>query len=147
MAMAMAMHAMPDSTTGATSETVTIDAAADVLGQVLASDRADIPAIAQRRELANQIPPTMRAQQLQLRCEVPDWWHTLRAQTSSAIEDAQQAIGTVSAERQDRADRRANAAAKFAIRQLRSTRTETSSVKRARSSSEPTPPTPPPRSL
>ena len=66
----------------------TVEAAIDLLTQVLASDRADTPAIAQRRELSAQIPPFVRAPQPQPRCQIPDWWHTLRA-------DLVDAIGTV----------------------------------------------------
>jgi conjugative relaxase-like TrwC/TraI family protein len=62
-----------------------LEAAVDVLNRVLASDRADRPAVAQRRELAAQIPPTIRVQQPQPRCTVPDWWHTLRTATFDAL--------------------------------------------------------------
>ena len=83
----------------------TIEAAADVLTGVLASDRTDNPAIAQRRELAQQIPPMLRAPQRQPRCQIPDWWHTLRTDTQHAVAGVRAELETTRTERNDRADR------------------------------------------
>jgi ATP-dependent exoDNAse (exonuclease V) alpha subunit len=52
-----------------TTETHDITDAIDLLGQILATDRADHPALHTRRELATAIPPRPA---LAPRCEVPD---------------------------------------------------------------------------
>lgn len=51
-----------------------IEAARTVLEGVLASDRADVPAVVQRRQLAAQTPTRPAEPQLRPRCKIPDWW-------------------------------------------------------------------------
>jgi DNA transposition AAA+ family ATPase len=94
-----------DNTALVVTEEATIEAAADVLNHVISSDRADVPAIAQRRELAQQIPPTIREPQLQPRCEVPEWWNTLRTDVRLDIRDVEQSIDALHADQQRRAER------------------------------------------
>ena len=88
-----------------------IESAIDVLTQVLASDRADTPAIAQRRELAAQIPPFVRAPELQPRCQIPDWWHTLRADTQASLIAVEADINKTIGEQDARAEQRRSARA------------------------------------
>jgi len=49
--------------------------ARDVLEGIVATDRADIPAVVQRRQIAQQDRQLPRPQP---RCHIPDWYHTLR---------------------------------------------------------------------
>ena len=58
--------------------------ARDVLEHVLANDRVDIPAVAQRRHLADQTPhPTRPA-----RAEIPDWFDPVRRRLVERRDDA-----------------------------------------------------------
>ena len=57
------------------TETHDITEARDILETIMTSDRADIPAIAQRRQLSQQDRPVLR---LHPRCEIPDWFNDLR---------------------------------------------------------------------
>lgn len=109
-----------------------VEAAIDVLTQVLASDRADTPAIAQRRELAAQIPPFVRAPQSQPRCQIPDWWHTLRADTYDTLVDVEASIEKMRGGQAARSEQRQSARANVdrAVADLnphRQTHTEASS--------------------
>ncbi len=88
-----------------------VDAAIDVLARVLASDRTDIPAVAQRRELAAQTPQAPAVPRLQPRCDVPDWWHTLRADTYDTLVDTQADIDKMRGEQAVRAEQRRSACA------------------------------------
>ncbi len=88
----------------------TIDAARDVLEQVMASDRADTPAVAQRRELANQLPQRPRVPELQPRCQIPDWWNTLRDDAVAEANHAADELQTMEAARATRAETRQHAA-------------------------------------
>jgi len=83
--------------------------ARDVLEIVLAHDRADIPAVTQRRELARQAPSAQPAQRrpAQPASVVPDWLGPWRAQ----LEERREELLTYLAER---ADLRADAAAELA---------------------------------
>ena len=80
----------------------TIDAAADVLCGVLASDRTDTPAIAQRRGLAQQIPSNVRGPRLQPRCKIPDWWHTVRSDTLRDLASVERKLSAMHAGQQAR---------------------------------------------
>ena len=64
--------------------------ARDVLDAALAADRADIPAVTQRRTLAaiNQPRPQPAPAP---RCPIPDWFHELRADTTAALRRAEAA--------------------------------------------------------
>ncbi len=71
------------------TETHDITEARDILEAIMTSDRADIPAIAQRRQLAQQDrqPPRM-----QPRCEIPDWFSDLRLDAAADYREARQAL-------------------------------------------------------
>ena len=71
------------------TDTHDIAEARDVLEAIVASDRADIPATTQRRQLAaqdRQPPP------LQPRCQIPDWFHELRDEAVADYRAARQAL-------------------------------------------------------
>jgi AAA domain len=57
----------------------TIEAARTVLEGVIASDRADIPAVVQRRQLAAQTPAKPVVPMRRPRCGVPEWFAPVRA--------------------------------------------------------------------
>ena len=57
--------------------------ARDVLEQVLANDRVDIPAVAQRRHLAGQVPTVTR----QPRAEIPEWFEAARSRLVERRDD------------------------------------------------------------
>src|SRR5215210_924626 len=59
-----------------------VSEAKDVLEAVLASDRADTPAVTQRRNLAQQQP---REPTLQPRCQIPDWFDELRSEVAAEL--------------------------------------------------------------
>ncbi len=63
--------------------------ARDVLQGIVASDRADIPAVVQRRQLAQQDRQPPRPQP---RCQIPDWFHDLRADAADNYRDAREAL-------------------------------------------------------
>jgi conjugative relaxase-like TrwC/TraI family protein len=91
------------------TETTDVAEARDVLEGVLAHDRADIPAVTQRRELAGQIPPhdptpALRHEPTLL---IPDWVHSWRSELEQQRDDL---AGYLT----DRAARRADAAAELA---------------------------------
>jgi conjugative relaxase-like TrwC/TraI family protein len=65
--------------------------ARDVLEGVLASDRADTPAITQRRQLAQHTAPDQRQPPRPPRWEVPDWFAELRADTARDLDRAEDA--------------------------------------------------------
>ena len=63
--------------------------ARDVLEGIVASDRADIPAVVQRRQLAQQDRQPPRPQP---RCQIPDWYHDLRADAADNYRQAREAL-------------------------------------------------------
>lgn len=63
--------------------------ARDVLEQVLAVDRADIPAVTVRRDLATQQPRS----QLSARCEIPDWFPAYLDRSRRDLDDIRRQIG------------------------------------------------------
>jgi hypothetical protein len=78
------------------TDTDDVGEARDVLDTVLTLDRADIPAVTQRRQLARQdhahaaptpAPVAVRPTQ---RCEMPDWLHDLYDETRTELHDAEQ---------------------------------------------------------
>ena len=86
------------------TDTHDIADAIDVLEQILATDRADLPATRTRRELAATAPP---APALQPRCVVPDWFADLHDAARSELADARTnaaAHKQRDAERQQRID-------------------------------------------
>ncbi len=72
-----------------------LDEARDVLETILATDRADVPATTQRRELARQD----RHPALQPRCTIPDWFDDLRADAATAWRHANDAVEQSEAKR------------------------------------------------
>jgi conjugative relaxase-like TrwC/TraI family protein len=66
-----------DNTVLVVTNTHDIGEARAVLETIIATDRADLPAVAQRRELAAQ---DLRVPRLQPRCEIPDWYQDCRDQ-------------------------------------------------------------------
>ena len=68
--------------------------ARDTLETILAFDRADIPAVTQRRTLAHQQPADAARQRPQptARCEIPEWFEPLRAELRRDLHDAEQAL-------------------------------------------------------
>ena len=70
-------------------EGVVLSEARDVLEGIVDSDRADIPAVVQRSQLAQQDRPPPRPQP---RCQIPDWFHDLRADAADNYRDARQAL-------------------------------------------------------
>jgi hypothetical protein len=69
-----------------------ITEARDVLDTILAVDRADIPALTQRRHLAAQAtaaPQPARMREWRGRCEIPDWFESLREHTCQELEQAE----------------------------------------------------------
>jgi conjugative relaxase-like TrwC/TraI family protein len=82
--------------------------AADVLEQVLASDRAERPATSVRRDLAATTPtPTSPAPVVQTRCEIPPWYDETYRVVHAEFLDA---LGRLRAERdeEERVDHRIN---------------------------------------
>ena len=70
------------------TETTDVAEARDVLERVLATDRADVPATAQRRELA-QLDRAPNAARPKPRCEIPDWFDNLQASLDRDLVDAE----------------------------------------------------------
>ncbi|MGB8857884.1 MAG: AAA family ATPase, partial [Ilumatobacteraceae bacterium] len=71
------------------TDTQTMSEARDVLEGIVASDRADVPAVVQRRQLAQQDRQPPRPQP---RCQVPDWFHDLRAVAADIYRQAREAL-------------------------------------------------------
>ncbi len=71
------------------TETHDIAEARDILEAIIASDRADVPAVAQRRQLAEQ---DRRPPHLQPRCQIPDWFDELRREATNDYRDARQVL-------------------------------------------------------
>jgi conjugative relaxase-like TrwC/TraI family protein len=72
-----------------------IEAAMSVLEAVLASDRADVPAVVQRRQLAAQSPTRPAVPQLRPRCKIPDWWEPLESRAVDALHQVNDALGEI----------------------------------------------------
>jgi hypothetical protein len=88
------------------TDTADLAEARDVLEAVLAHDRADIPAVTQRRDLARQAQPA-QPRQPQAAPSIPDWVDPWRAQLDQRSDDLVRDLA-------DRADRRAQAAGELA---------------------------------
>ncbi len=75
--------------------------ARDTLETILAFDRADIPAVTQRRTLAHQQPAETARQAATPtgRCVVPEWFDPLRAELRRELNDAEQALTSGEARR------------------------------------------------
>ena len=70
----------------------------DILNAILATDRADNPAVAHCRTLDAHTPSAPPV--LQPRCEVPDWLATIRAQTAASVVAAQRELDDATARQQ-----------------------------------------------
>jgi conjugative relaxase-like TrwC/TraI family protein len=87
-----------------------LEEARDILERVLANERADLPAIAQRRELAVEARPLARAQsQPQPRCDVPGWFDELAASIGDTLRKLEGTEGRFDRERSKLAERLAEA--------------------------------------
>jgi hypothetical protein len=74
--------------------------ARDTLETILAFDRADIPAVTQRRNLAHQqTAEDWRQPSAAGRCEIPQWFEPLRAGLRRDLHDAMQALTASEAKR------------------------------------------------
>jgi hypothetical protein len=75
--------------------------ARDTLETILAFDRADIPAVTQRRNLARQQPLEAAQQRPKptSRREIPQWFEPLRAELRDDLYDAEQALAASEAKR------------------------------------------------
>ncbi|MGB8859016.1 MAG: hypothetical protein WCC60_07170, partial [Ilumatobacteraceae bacterium] len=71
------------------TDTHDMSEARDVLEGIVASDRADIPAVVQRRQLAQQDRHPPRPQP---RCQIPGWFHDLRADAGDNYRQAREAL-------------------------------------------------------
>ncbi len=69
------------------TDSTDVTEARDVLDAVIASDRADVPAVTQRRTLAAIDQPRPQPAPAP-RCPIPDWFHQLRADTTAALDRA-----------------------------------------------------------
>jgi hypothetical protein len=79
------------------TDTHEMSEARDVLEGIVASDRADIPAVVQRRHLAQQDRQPPR---LQPHCQIPEWFHDLRADAADIYRQACQALDDSAAARE-----------------------------------------------
>jgi len=79
------------------TDTHELSEARDVLEGIVASDRADIPAVVHRRLLAQQDRQPPRPQP---RCQVPDWFHDLRADAADIYRQAREALDDSTAARE-----------------------------------------------
>lgn len=70
------------------TETHDIAEARDILEGVIASDRADTPAVTQRRHLAEQDHQC----RLQPRCQIPDWFNDVQQQAARELDEARRAL-------------------------------------------------------
>ena len=81
--------------------------ARDVLDGILAVDRADIPAVTQRRNLAAQHPPPSTppssTSRQPARCQIPDWFTAVLADTRHALAEAEHTVESRAVERARRA--------------------------------------------
>ena len=84
------------------TESHDVTEARDVLERILAVDRADIPAVTQRRQLAEQDhePAPARRRDQPGRCEIPAWFDPLRDQTRQELDDAERRAAVHAAKRE-----------------------------------------------
>ena len=71
------------------TDTHAMSDARDVLEGIVASDRADVPAVVQRRKLAQQDRQPPRPQP---RCQIPDWFHDLLVDAVDTYRQAREAL-------------------------------------------------------
>ena len=78
-----------DNTIRVVTDTHDLDEARDVLEAVLATDRADVPAVTQRRQLAAAVPPAPTPRP---RCAIPNWFDDTYQQAAAELADAHDAL-------------------------------------------------------
>jgi hypothetical protein len=86
-----------------------ITEARDVLEQILAVDRVDIPALTQRQHLAHRAAPA----RFEPRCEIPEFFEPLRANIAAELHDTRIADGHAVARRQPLVDALTTAEQRF----------------------------------
>ena len=86
-----------DNSVRVVTETHDIAEARDILEGIITSDRADVPAVVQRRQLAQLDRQPVR---LQPRCEIPDWFADLRSEAAAEYREARYALEVSEAKRQ-----------------------------------------------
>jgi conjugative relaxase-like TrwC/TraI family protein len=92
------------------TESHDLEEARDILERVLANERADLPAIAQRRQLAAEARPITQAQpRPEPRCEVPEWFDELAASIGDSVRRLEEIEGRFDRERSQLAERLAEA--------------------------------------
>ncbi len=79
------------------TDTHDMSEARDVLEGIVATDRADVPAVVQRRQLVQQDRQPPRPQP---RCQIPDWFHDLRADAADLYRQAREALDESTAVRE-----------------------------------------------
>ncbi len=62
---------------------------------VLACDRADIPAVVQRRQLAAKTPTRPAVPHQRPRCRIPDWWEPLESRAVDSLHRVSDALGDI----------------------------------------------------
>ncbi|MEZ5294791.1 MAG: hypothetical protein R2697_00525 [Ilumatobacteraceae bacterium] len=88
------------------TESHDLEEARDILERVLTNERADLPAIAQRRQLAAEARPVTRAQpRPEPRCEVPEWFDELAASIGDTARKLEEIEGRFDRERSQLAER------------------------------------------
>lgn len=88
------------------TESHDLEEARDILERVLANERADLPAIAQRRQLADEARAVARAQpRPEPRCEVPEWFDELAASVGDGARKLEEIEGRFDRERSQLAER------------------------------------------
>jgi hypothetical protein len=80
------------------TETTDREEARSVLRGILANDRADLPALAQRRELAQAVPATSSPSRPP-RCAIPTWFDDVRQRLVDEMNDSARAIEARDADR------------------------------------------------
>ena len=93
----------------------TIDAARSVLEGVIGSDRADIPAVVQRRQLAAQTPTPTTPPVVQPRCTIPDWLTPLQQRVITEFARIETALDAIDARKTSEATKLADADRAFTV--------------------------------
>jgi conjugative relaxase-like TrwC/TraI family protein len=96
------------------TDSTDLNEARDTLERILASDRADSPAVTTRRQLA-QLDHRPTARRPQPRCEIPDWFHDLRDTVQRDLVAAQHNHTQAEADRSARSNQLAEAKQQLAI--------------------------------
>jgi conjugative relaxase-like TrwC/TraI family protein len=88
------------------TESHDLEEARDILERVLANERADLPAIAQRRALAQEARPALgRSARPEQRCAIPAWFDELMATIGDELRRAEHTSSRFDVERNELAER------------------------------------------